>query len=101
MASLASLACAAVVVFDRIYVAGVTCKLFVAIWSCLNMLSRAVLVLWGAYSRYCMGASSSRLYGDCSARHLRRHRITCPTAQGQQDEHEGEDQVAHWLMIVG
>ena len=91
MASLAGLACAAVVVLDRIVIPCVSCKLFVAIWPCLNLLSRAVLVLWGVCSCHYMGASSYRLYGNCSARHLRSHGIAHPAAQGQQDDHEGED----------
>jgi hypothetical protein len=53
-----------------------------------------------------MGASR---YGFCSTHyaschgdgHLSRHRVPDPAAQGQQEKHEGEYQMAHGVMIVG
>jgi hypothetical protein len=56
-----------------------------------------------AVSPYRLGVTSydfgSVHHCRAARRHLGRHHVTDPAAYRQQGDHEGEDEVAHYLMI--
>lgn len=62
----------------------------------------AIRLGWGRYQslilivkrgsiQHLMGVGSCCLCSNYCARHLRHHRVPCPAAQWQQDNHEGEN----------
>ena len=91
MTDLAGLASAAVVAacgLVRFWLSG---KLFVAIRRGLGCFKSLILVIKRGCRHRFMCVGSSCFCSDCDAGHLNSHHVTGPAAQGQQDNHEGED----------
>ena len=89
---------------------GLARSAMVLIYCCLNTSSATVclmairfsliLVVKIGCSPCFMGVSSSGFNSNCRGCHLRRHAVSRPAAQRQQDNHQENEQVTHIPMIV-
>lgn len=88
LAGLASTAVVAACGLVRFWLSG---NLLVAIRHGLGSFKSLIWVLKRGCRRRFMCVGSSCFCSDCDAGHLNSHHVTGPAAQGQQDDHEGED----------
>ena len=91
MTDLAGLASAAVVAACGLVNFRMVTHLPVAIRHGLSSFKSLILVIKGGCRTRFMCVSSSYFCSNCNAGHLNSHHVTRPAAQGQQDDHEGED----------